>query len=405
MLPVKPNTSLAKECSYVLHSYWPVGALIFAQLAAQAFFVCGFFGVTEASRRLQSQQPTYFMPYNRISAQDKQRLVNAFTRNEDYQELASTLGIKRTTAWAIVKRATADGGQVERPRGGFRPENQKLTPYMRALCVGIVEEHADFTLDQINAELRLRAPDQRQVSISTIARALQGELIVTKKLEDAPAERNNEAVKDRRQDFAQWIMNAAVNTEMIFIDEAGINIWTKRSYGRAHRGERAVRVVAGRRGNNLTITFAISATNGVVFHDIKEGGMTGETFVNFIEAVVNAFPHDGLPRALIFDNAPAHRRAGNADLPQNVSLHWLPPYSPFLNIAEKSISQWKAAMKRDLAAVRDQVLREPNNQRVGILAQLCEQNARITTPGNAQGYFRHLQAYLPNCLLRNDIFM
>ena len=75
-----------------------------------------------------------------------------------------------------------------------------------------------------------------------------------KKLEDAPAERNCERTKTQRQDFTTWLLQNAQRFNFIYIDEAGINLWTKRTLDRARRGDRAVRVVQGRRGPNLTMT-------------------------------------------------------------------------------------------------------------------------------------------------------
>ena len=69
-------------------------------------------------------------------------------------------------------------------------------------------------------------------------------------------------------------MHEVQETEFIFIDEAGINIWTKRTHGRAVRGRQAVRVVQGRRGPNLTMTFAVSNVGGLIYHELTEGGMT-----------------------------------------------------------------------------------------------------------------------------------
>ena len=60
----------------------------------------------------------------------------------------------------------------------------------------------------------------------------------------------------------------------IYIDEYGINLWTKRTRGRARRGDHAVRVVQGRRGPNLTMTFAVNVTSGLVHHQLHQGGMT-----------------------------------------------------------------------------------------------------------------------------------
>ncbi|GFS09061.1 transposase [Elysia marginata] len=63
-----------------------------------------------------------------------------------------------------------------------------------------------------------------------------------------------------------------------YIGEAGINLWTKRTRGRARRSDRAVRIVQERRGQNLTITFAVNVMNGLVHHELHLGGMTAERF-------------------------------------------------------------------------------------------------------------------------------
>ena len=200
-------------------------------------------------------------------------------------------------------------------------------------------------------------------------------------------------------------MQQGMQHEFIFIDEAGINVWAKRTRGRARGGERAVRIVGAARGQNLTMTFAVSTTNGLLHHDLQEGGMNGQRFNLFLEHLVGQLPPDQMPRVFIFDNAPAHRRAQGAHLPGNFTLRWLPAYSPFLNIVEQCFAQWKAAVKRDFANLRDQLNAQPPAQRMATLAQIAVQNVGIIAPENAQAYFRHLQRYLPDCMLLNDIIM
>ncbi|GFS18520.1 hypothetical protein ElyMa_006850300 [Elysia marginata] len=57
-----------------------------------------------------------------------------------------------------------------------------------------------------------------------------------KKLEDAPIERDSERTKARRRYFAKWLLQNTQRYSFIYIDEAGINIWTKRTRDRARRG-------------------------------------------------------------------------------------------------------------------------------------------------------------------------
>ena len=214
------------------------------------------------------------MPYAKISSVDKERLFDAYRNGEDYVQLARQLNIKRTTAYAIVRRGVENDGRIAKERGGFR--GRKMDAEMLEVAVAIVEENNAFTLQQINEEMRRRLPNSPQVCVSTLSSALHGALYRMKKLETIPAERNSERVKVERYAFANWLVIEGLNRELIFSDESGFNLWTCRTRGRARIGEPAIRVVAGRRGHNLTITFAVSNERGLLKHDIIEGGVNTE---------------------------------------------------------------------------------------------------------------------------------
>ena len=62
-------------------------------------------------------------------------------------------------------------------------------------------------------------------------------------------------------------------------------------------------------------------------------------------------------------NAPCHRRTQDAGLPRDDAVKLLPPYSPFLNIAENAFSMWKASFKRQMAEVREQVRNQGTEER------------------------------------------
>ena len=68
----------------------------------------------------------------------------------------------------------------------------------------------------------------------------------------------------------------------VFVNECGYKIWTSRSRGRARRGERVYRQVCGQRGRNVTVTMAISPTNGLVFYSAVVGGMNARRFNDFL---------------------------------------------------------------------------------------------------------------------------
>ena len=201
-------------------------------------------------------------------------------------------------------------------------------------------------------------------------------------------------------------MNDGVNREeLVFIDETGFNFHCVRTRGCAHRGQRAVRVVNGRRGGNFTLCLAISNTRGLVFHTLQDRGMTSEKFIEFLEAVSVRSSADCV---MLFDNAAAHRRAltdnGPNHLPQQ-EVKSIPPYSPMLNIVENAISTFKASLKRELEAARPQIMNKSHQDQMTDLAMLTEISLQSIEPGMGAGWFRHLQRYLPPCILLRDITM
>lgn len=153
------------------------------------------------------------------------------------------------------------------------------------------------------------------------------------------------------------------------------------------------------------MTFAVSNTHGLIYHELQQGSMTSELFNAFLLKTIDQLPGDGQPRTFIFDNASSHKGTNRVNLSANFEVRLLPPYSPFLNIVENCFSQWKAVVKRDLGEIREQQLLLSHQERMTNLAQIAEQNVNIITVQNAISYFRRLQGYLPRCIARDDISM
>ncbi|XP_038073595.1 uncharacterized protein LOC119741770 [Patiria miniata] len=199
--------------------------------------------------------------YRRISDVDRNRLIDAFEADDaDYLQVADTLGIKHSTARSIVGVYLRDGRRNKLPKGG--PINQKVDDDMRDALQGYLDDNPLLTLRQLNTQLRADLPDKPFVTTSTIARTLDGMLITLKLAEDVPEQRNEPRILDARVIFGNWFLQVGVLGHTVYIDETGYNIWTRRSYGRAPRGEPARRVVHGQRGKQVNITFAISGEVG-----------------------------------------------------------------------------------------------------------------------------------------------
>ena len=201
-------------------------------------------------------------------------------------------------------------------------------------------------------------------------------------------------------------MGHAVVNHSDFIDECGYNIWTARSHGRARREESAYRQVYGQRGRNVTVTMAISPTNGLVFHSAVIGGMNAQRFDDFLaQTRLNLDPDEHV--IFIYDGAPAHN---NPAIPgPNTELKKLPPYSPFWNIVEQAISSLKAAIKADIS--RPEIQEQMNNRqearrqgialgnyRTQLLQQALQRNIGTITAAKCGQWYRLMQTYLQRCL-------
>lgn len=258
------------------------------------------------------------MPYTKITDVDKQRIVDAYENHENYEETARVLGITRNTAYAIIRRYRRDG-VISKPRGGAH--NTKLDDEMIQTIIAIVEGHCEFTLQQINAELRLRHPNKPRICENSIATALNARLITMKLTRDVPTQRNTEAIKNERKDMANWmLLHSAV--EKIYIDESGFRLWLKRSMGRSARGQRAFRVVDARGSQHVSVIFAVSSERGLMHHEFKEGGFNADAFKQFLECCSQHC--SDRPIFFVFDNAPTHNSAHTSALQLGHSFKFLP---------------------------------------------------------------------------------
>ncbi|CAB3996352.1 Cyclin-dependent kinase-like 2 [Paramuricea clavata] len=217
----------------------------------------------------------------RISQKDKERLVRAFEEQDlNYLALADTLAINRSTARSIITRYLREGRIEEQPCGGCL--NVRFDADMTRCIQRIVDEDCTLSLRAINTELQRRIPQKPQVHERTIGKHLDGMLYLLKLSQILPADHYRPDVIEGRHKYANWFLEEENIHHPVFIDECGFNIWTARSQGRARVGECAYHQVCGRKGRNITICLAVSQVFGLVHHTIQMGGMTRESFTEFL---------------------------------------------------------------------------------------------------------------------------
>jgi transposase len=310
------------------------------------------------------------MPYNKISTVDRMRIIGAHQRGEDYILLAQQLNVNRQTARNIIVRKETEDRVELLQRGGNRGE--KLNPLMKSHLVQRVENKPTVTLKELQAYLLIAFPQNPPVSTQTISRFLDGQLFTVKLLRNITFQWNSADVKHDRQGYIHWLTSEAMvdNSSLIYMDECGFNIWTARSMGRAALGQRAVRVVCGSRGSNLTVCLAVSPSHGLCHSMFLTGGMTKDKFHSFLSELSALL--EGQKCHFIFDNATPHRDPPPMHHEEH-DCQPLPRYSPFLNITENAISALKAAAKQRLT--------EPIVQ-----AQMNDHNAAIAAGVSLQAF-------------------
>ena len=135
--------------------------------------------------------------YQRVCSEDRQRIVDAFRDGTDYVACAAHLGVRRGTAYSIVRRFQATGTVAAAARTGGRPA--KMDSEMKDFCMLLIEELPSITLREMNRLLRTTWPHKPSVTEPTIARALSGMLISVKLAHDIPVNRNRPDILQQRQ--------------------------------------------------------------------------------------------------------------------------------------------------------------------------------------------------------------
>ena len=122
----------------------------------------------------------------RISQENRERLVRAFNDPEqDYLNIADTLGIHPSTARGIIRRYLEHDRIEELPRGGRN--NTKVDREMRLCIEEIINENAMSTLEAINEQLRERLPQKPHIHSRTVGKMLDGMLYTRKLARRCPA--------------------------------------------------------------------------------------------------------------------------------------------------------------------------------------------------------------------------
>lgn len=223
---------------------------------------------------ITDQRPKKRGKYNCVNENVKEIILEEFKAGGDFISIAERLGVKQRTAYHICKLSKTKN----LPRGGTRKKCVKVTPEIKHSLMAFLEQNNDATLSEMRDHVK------RAVSISTINNILDRSLITTKQLRPKPVGQDTPENLQKRKYFAGFYLKD--HGARVHIDESNYNLFTRRSMGRAPRGQRAFKTQRNSRGKNINILLAIDDTR--IIHYVSVVGSSKDIFKSFMTGVSKA---------------------------------------------------------------------------------------------------------------------
>jgi transposase len=156
-------------------------------------------------------------------------------------------------------------------------------------------------------------------------------------------EKETERVQSLRVQF--WLQLQGIPAEnLIFIDEAGVNLSLIRQFARAPKGKRAHSKRPQKRSKNVSVIGAIGL-KGVISKYSLLGATDGLTFEAFISQ--HLVPQLWKGACVVMDNCSVHKGKEIENLIEmaGAKLIYLPPYSPDFSPIENCWSKIKSILR------------------------------------------------------------
>lgn len=154
--------------------------------------------------------------------------------------------------------------------------------------------------------------------------------------------KRNEARFQRDKEYLKALKQREDDGELMlyYFDESGFSTTPCVPYGWQRVGE--TRKIPCHRSKRMNVLGFLSRNNDLFFHT-SEQSVTTETVINafdaFVEAYASQYEDTKVPGFVVLDNASIHRSGAFKEKladweRRGVCLHFLPPYSPELNLIE-----------------------------------------------------------------------
>lgn len=344
--------------------------------------------------------------YNKISQNDRARIVKAHEEGRDWRTIASALGVNTRTAYEWLKKEQP----LPKKKGGNA--SAKKTPVLEDAIVRWVEEDCTLTLKNICN--RLNAEFQVLVCHNTIKNWLDGKLFSVKSIRPHVGNMNSEENRRKRREYVELLLQSRANGRtIIWIDETNFNLYCRRKEGRSKIGHRAKIIIPTCKGSNLHCIGAMSSTRILSFEHRRGSYKSAECKV-WLRQLIELCANEGIERpTFVIDNAPVHNNLESVLRPEeDIEIIRLAPYSYLLNPIELLWSSFKQSVKRQLQNRMNEILNYVRNNdqeptisefRMRILEDIADNSIQEIQQQHLLGYANHVERYYAASLRQENL--
>ena len=338
------------------------------------------------------------------TSEAKKRVITAAEGDQDWRAVAVNNGVPIPTAYGWLRRSE----DQPRQRGGYKLP--KLSPENVEVILTWVEDNPVITLSALRDRVLLELGVS--VSTTTVYNCLDGRLYTVKKVLPEPDRMNAEENKIKRRDYVRNLMGEMGNNKMvIFIDETNVNLFLRRSQGRSRKGTRCSLKSPTSKGKNVHVIGGISQ-RGLVYWERRRGSYRKEDCCEWLRNMLRALPEPMSNIVVVCDNAPVHcalESVFEEEEFEGAALLRAAPYSAPINPIEECWSTLKAAMKREMASKREEMLSSSHEgvtqteYRLQFLEKIIDDNMAVITPMLCLSTYNHVQKHFPRILDLQDL--
>jgi transposase len=240
--------------------------------------------------------------------------------------------------WQILFEETGSVDAMQR-----HERKSRWPQYVLDFVLDYAEQNPTFLIEELQEEIRANFPSVKNISNSTICRALRHDLNLTrKKIVKRAIERSKVEIMSYKSRLSPFYF---YQEQLVFVDETSKDSRDfRRKHGWSERGQDCVSEEPSSRGNRRSILAALDV-HGFFAYEATEGTFDRRAFHNAM--VTKIFPRMNpwpLPRSiLIMDNARIHAYEELFKTAESfgVCLVFLPPYCPDLNPIEYGFGDFK----------------------------------------------------------------